>query len=744
MFKKLLPFFIAFHLIASFSFFIFFMPGDNVGKYVTSGPEQQKIEELQRELQATRDMLHQQHSEHDLNTILGVNLDAQEPPSLKKKPLSYNFPISGAELEIKETQSMIQEPEGGYSSKPFFSIVLAAYNQGKFLQETMRSIIAQTYDRWEVILVNDGSTDDTWDTAESLVERHKHQRIRIISKRNGGLADARNVGLRHANGNWLCMLDSDDLLGRDYLQRAADFVIEDDEVDIVPGCMRNFDAVSNEWCFPEGFSIVGIAHWNKFHASVLMSRRLMEKIGGYDPGIPWGLEDWNYWLSTAPHNPTVRFIPETTFYYRHHAGTSMRKKMFAKYLELTKAMVRTNHAKLYEPVQLLHDHDTIMNADADTLEKLEEKINKYPTLPMPYFWRALFYMKQMQQQKALSDFTHALQFAKNVGQVWQANYWLALLHESMGSMIEAEQAINVAFKHAYFDEILHTKYRIEGELKMAASGTRPMVLAGHVTTTPSYWVSTKEQADIRAGTLAGKLLTLEKLDKSMSATVDVQHRMMALMRTATDSPCPAFSGARAGVQASPINKLENGGFESDSASWYTYGKGFAMDSPPPRSGTLSELSVVMMNDVDTEMSGIMQVVTLRQETASPVFVTAWSRANSVQGAPDDGYSLYIDINFQDDTHEWGYVLPFDTGTHGWQRRSAYLDKGKPIISLDVYCMFRYHIGKVWFDDVTVALTSDTTCQCRLNEIYDPAPNRECSPCPEGKVCVLGDALDPID
>jgi hypothetical protein len=79
----------------------------------------------------------------------------------------------------------------------------------------------------------------------------------------------------------------------------------------------------------------------------------------YDPGIPWGLEDWNYWLSTVPHNPVVRFIPETTFFYRHHTGTSMRKKMFGMYLEQTKAMVRTNHAQLYEPVQILHDHQTV-------------------------------------------------------------------------------------------------------------------------------------------------------------------------------------------------------------------------------------------------------------------------------------------------------------------------------------------------------------------------------------------------
>jgi cellulose synthase/poly-beta-1,6-N-acetylglucosamine synthase-like glycosyltransferase len=66
-----------------------------------------------------------------------------------------------------------------------------------------------------------------------------------------------------AQGNWLCMLDSDDLLGKDYLQRAADFVLEDDHVDIIPGCMRNFDAgawrdlrpVSPACCVSPGYTV---------------------------------------------------------------------------------------------------------------------------------------------------------------------------------------------------------------------------------------------------------------------------------------------------------------------------------------------------------------------------------------------------------------------------------------------------------------------------------------------------------
>ena len=89
--------------------------------------------------------------------------------------------------------------------------------------------------------------------------------------------------MRFARGNWLCILDSDDLLEKGYLSKAASLAAQG--ADIVVGCMENFDAVSSVWCFPEGYSVVGLSHWNKFHASVLMSARLAKSIGGYDQSL---------------------------------------------------------------------------------------------------------------------------------------------------------------------------------------------------------------------------------------------------------------------------------------------------------------------------------------------------------------------------------------------------------------------------------------------------------------------------
>ena len=666
---------------------------------------------------------------------IGDGLSAYE---VKEHALVWNYQTTGEPLEMKETNAILREPEGGYRARPFFSIVMAAYNQGKFIDETVKSVVSQSYERWELIIVNDGSKDDSWQRANALMEKYPKRRIRILNKRNGGLADARNVGLRYVKGTWLCMLDSDDLLGRDYLHRAADLIEEDGDVDIIPGCMRNFDAVSSDWCFPEGFSIVGISHWNKFHASVLVNRRLMEKVGGYDPAIPWGLEDWNFWLRGSVHNPIVRFVPEITFFYRHHQGTSMRKKMFALYLEQTKAMVRTNSVELYEPVQLLADHELIEEMHPDTMKALEEKMHKFPLQPMPYFWRSLARTRAMQYEEAIEDLQMALNLTsgKNARLSWQFNYRLALLYEALEELPEAQEAIDKAFHHVYFNEILVVKQRIEAALKGKA------VLSGHaMLATPSYWSSDAEQREIRDGTLAGKLMLHQKMQKSMAEVTAQQDRMMALLSVATTHPCPPTRGGKR-PDLGEVNLVNNPHFEANKDYWNPFGKGFEVDAAPSRSGSDAVLSAMMRNTNEDEASGAMQVIHLRQEVAAPVLLKAWSKATKVGGVKDGGYSLYVDINYVDDSHDWGFSLPFNVGTHGWEAVTAYLDKDKPIASLDVYCMFRGHEGSVLFDDVVVSEAVKAQCTCRDGEHYDPSPGRQCAPCPKGKKCMLSSSFDP--
>ena len=102
------------------------------------------------------------------------------------------------------------------ADNPFFTIIVPTYNQARYLGAALDSLLTQTDPDWEAIVVNDGSTDTT---AEVLKEyTRSDRRIRGFSKQNGGVASALNIGLKHATGQWLCWLSSDDLFEKNKLQ----------------------------------------------------------------------------------------------------------------------------------------------------------------------------------------------------------------------------------------------------------------------------------------------------------------------------------------------------------------------------------------------------------------------------------------------------------------------------------------------------------------------------------------------
>ncbi len=101
------------------------------------------------------------------------------------------------------------------------SIIMPSYNTGKFIQETINSVKNQTYNNWELIIVDDGSTDNT----DEVVRAIKDDRIKYIkNKVNKGAAISRNIALREAKGKWIAFLDSDDLWKEDKLEKQIKFM----------------------------------------------------------------------------------------------------------------------------------------------------------------------------------------------------------------------------------------------------------------------------------------------------------------------------------------------------------------------------------------------------------------------------------------------------------------------------------------------------------------------------------------
>ena len=99
---------------------------------------------------------------------------------------------------------------------PIISVVVPVYNVEKYLEKCLNSILEQTYKNFEVILVDDGSSDCCFNICEQYAK--KDTRIKAFHKKNGGLADARNYGIKRAIGNYITFIDSDDFVKKEYLE----------------------------------------------------------------------------------------------------------------------------------------------------------------------------------------------------------------------------------------------------------------------------------------------------------------------------------------------------------------------------------------------------------------------------------------------------------------------------------------------------------------------------------------------
>src|SRR5690606_27273688 len=97
---------------------------------------------------------------------------------------------------------------------PKVSVIIPVYNAEKYLRECIDSVLAQTFDDFELLLINDGSTDGSGKICDEYAQ--KDARVKVFHKENGGVSSARNLGLDNAKGEWITFIDSDDWIGENY------------------------------------------------------------------------------------------------------------------------------------------------------------------------------------------------------------------------------------------------------------------------------------------------------------------------------------------------------------------------------------------------------------------------------------------------------------------------------------------------------------------------------------------------
>jgi glycosyltransferase involved in cell wall biosynthesis len=203
------------------------------------------------------------------------------------------------------------------------SVVIPTYNYGRFVVDAVRSALAQTYRNFEIIVVNDGSTDDTEERLEPFLDR-----IRYIRQDNQGLSAARNTGIRAAAGQWIAFLDSDDQWHPRKLEFQMRYLDSHPDVALLAahvltdltGGWPEIAADSNPSA--ESVRFEDILLRSQFGpSSVVVRRECFERSGLFDAALR-SVEDRDMWIRIACHYPVAKLNASLWWYRVHNASMS--------------------------------------------------------------------------------------------------------------------------------------------------------------------------------------------------------------------------------------------------------------------------------------------------------------------------------------------------------------------------------------------------------------------------------------
>lgn len=198
------------------------------------------------------------------------------------------------------------------SGSPLVSVVIPCYNHGAYLDEAVDSVLRQTFVDFEIVIVNDGSSDPE---TVRLLSEYQRPKTRVLHTSNSGVSSARNTGIRSAKGSYILPLDADDRIAPGYLDRAVAILDARPEVGVVYCDEQMFGEREGVWDM-QPYDPVALLFDNLIHPAALFRKSDWEKVGGYSSKFIYGWEDWDFWVSMSRLNKEVSKIPEILYYYR--------------------------------------------------------------------------------------------------------------------------------------------------------------------------------------------------------------------------------------------------------------------------------------------------------------------------------------------------------------------------------------------------------------------------------------------
>lgn len=228
------------------------------------------------------------------------------------------------------------------------SVIIPCYNHGRYLHEAINSILDQTYQEYEIIVINDGSDDQ--ETIE-ILNNLTIPNCRVLHKENGDVASARNYGIQISKGEYILTLDADDKYAPSFIEKAVNILNTQLGVGMVTSYHKRWDERNGirAEVRSEGGELVDFLKKNQAVACLMYRYQCWEDAGGYDENIP-GYEDWEFSIGVTKHGWKVHSIPEYLFFYRK-VDDSMFVRVNKNRPDIIKYIVRKHRDQFQKHVE---------------------------------------------------------------------------------------------------------------------------------------------------------------------------------------------------------------------------------------------------------------------------------------------------------------------------------------------------------------------------------------------------------
>ena len=276
-----------------------------------------RVSELMNEVKQTQKVANLNLFEYHFYTLALLKLIQGNVMEARSLCLSF-FSLVGQSKNVAHLyRKLLVEkvpPRHNFQQTPLVSIIVPLYNQGIYMEDTITSVINQNYSNWELIIVNDGSTDDSYEVTTKLIAQYPNHKITLLTHENKGKTYTRNRGVESCRGEYICILDSDDQIASTYLETAVKTFADNPDVGWITPYTLQFGPTVNQLQYNFKQDFINMLTVCLAPVSAIYRKSMYDDINGYSEMFT--REDWEFWIKAGERGWQGVVTSEVEFMYR--------------------------------------------------------------------------------------------------------------------------------------------------------------------------------------------------------------------------------------------------------------------------------------------------------------------------------------------------------------------------------------------------------------------------------------------